>query len=198
MARSPTAAGIQEASSAARTALFQETVLVHLDAAYSLARYLARRADVAEDLVQEAVLRAFRGFDSCRGENAKAWFLTILRNCFFSRLEKEKLEFSWVDEHLSELIDKASVADGTGQETPESLLMKQDDSRLIRAAIEQLPHPFREVLVLAHIEELSYREIAEITGVPIGTVMSRLSRARQMFANAWKGLDLAPEGERTA
>src|SRR5208337_1811287 len=174
-------------SPAHRKAVFEALVLVHLNSAYTLARYLTRRGDIAEDLVQEAFLRAYRSFDESRSTNARAWLLTIVRNCFFT----------WKAGGREDLPQREPSEAGTSfergggevevDETPESILIRHEEDRTTRALIEKLPHPFREVLVLRDIEEMSYREIADITGVPMGTVMSRLARACKMFAAAWEG-----------
>jgi RNA polymerase sigma factor (sigma-70 family) len=180
-----------------KTAVFQQAVLPHFDAAYRLARYLTRRSDVAEDIVQEALLRAYRSFEGHRGENVRAWLLAIVRNCFFTWQSQESTR-PFCDDQRSR---QALVTDGTAEkeielETPESLLIQHDEGRILRSLIEQIPHPFREVLVLRDIEDMSYREIASITGVPAGTVMSRLARARKLFAAAWNGQEMAAERER--
>jgi RNA polymerase sigma factor (sigma-70 family) len=162
---------------------FEALVLEHIDAAYTLARYLTRRDDAAEDIVQDAMVRAFRGFEGQRGENSRAWLLAIVRNCFLTwRAKTIALPIGADSEDGSEPWTRAE----TERETPETILMQHQENRAVRAVIEALPHQFREVLVLKDIEDLSYREIAEITSVPIGTVMSRLSRARKMFSEAWR------------
>ena len=174
------------AEGSAAAAAFQAVVLPHLDAAYTLARYLTRRGEAADDIVQEAMLRAYRGFSGRRGINVRAWLLAIVRNCFLTwharnRAKLEDFQTEWEQACATES-DEA----GKDQETPETILIKQQESTRIRALIETIPHQFREVLVLRDIEDMSYREIAEITDVSIGTVMSRLARARKMFAAAWK------------
>jgi RNA polymerase sigma-70 factor (ECF subfamily) len=162
--------------------VFETLVLAHLDAAYTLARYLTRRSDAAEDIVQDALLRAYKGFENYRGGSVRAWLLTIVRNSFLTWNERHgqnsadrNLEDEWslVRDHRED------------SETPESILIQHEASSAIQALIEGLPAPFREVLVLRDMEDMSYREIAEVTGVPIGTVMSRLARARKLFADAW-------------
>jgi RNA polymerase sigma-70 factor (ECF subfamily) len=148
---------------------FRLLVLPHLDAAYSYARYLARDPTAAEDIVQDAFLRAFRGFGSCRG-NEKAWLLTIVRNCFID----------WANAHRRTPPElEVETVDG---EHPESILQRRQDAEAVRATVEALPEPFREALVLRELEELPYKDIAALTGAPIGTVMSRLARARAMLA----------------
>ncbi|ACA19118.1 RNA polymerase, sigma-24 subunit, ECF subfamily [Methylobacterium sp. 4-46] len=162
-------------------ALFDATVLPHLDAAYSLARFLARDADAAEDIVQEAMLRAFRGFDGFRGGDARAWLLAIVRNC----------ARSWA---AARPRAAAGAAEEGGPEdpwdreaeTPEASLARGDEIAAVRALVAALPEPFRETLVLRELEDLSYRDVAAVTGVPVGTVMSRLARARALFGAAWR------------
>jgi RNA polymerase sigma-70 factor (ECF subfamily) len=179
---------------------FRETVLPHLDAAYNFARYLSRDATAAEDIVQEAFLRAFRAFpnwrgDGWRGGSAKAWLFAIVRNCFLNWAAGQGGSARVIGESaLSEAQAQAlaNVVD-PGQETPEEALIRRKDAEAIRAVIEALPEPFRETLVLRELEELSYKEIAALTATPIGTVMSRLARARQMLADM-----LLPDGARTA
>ncbi len=178
-----------------RPAAFEATVLLHLNAAYTLARFLTRRGDIAEDLVQEALLRAYRSFDSQRGDNVRAWLLAIVRNCFLTWKARDRQgSEAWRFEDEREPFGKAGDEEKE-QETPESILLQHEENSAIRAAVEGLPHLFREVLVLKDIEDMSYREIADITGVPIGTVMSRLARARKMFAGAWKGAEMKTSKE---
>ena len=156
---------------AARSDQFRLVMLPHLDSAYNFARYLARDATAAEDIVQDAFLRAFRSFDSWRGDSAKSWLLTIVRNCFISSVAAR---------NGGEVVAAAeAVAD---VDTPESILAARSEAAMLRATIESLPEPFRETLVLRELEELSYKEIAQLTNVPIGTVMSRIARARTMLA----------------
>jgi RNA polymerase sigma-70 factor (ECF subfamily) len=173
-----------------RAASFEAAVLSHLDSAYTLARYLTRRSDIAEDIVQEAILRAYRGFDNLRGENVRAWLLAIVRNCFLTWKAKERgvAEVTDADHPLT----SPGYAENESKtlETPESILIERERNRAIRSLIESLPDLYRETLVLRDIEDLSYRDIAEITGVPIGTVMSRLARARKIFAAAWEGSEM--------
>lgn len=158
---------------------FRLVMLPHMDAAYTLARYLTKDASAAEDVVQEAFLRAYRGFDGWRGDAPKAWLLAIVRNCFLSSIaattsfaQTRDID-DWSGVLPPELIEPQS---------PESLLADKHEAAMLRATVEQLPEPFRETLVLRELEELSYKDIATITQVPVGTVMSRLSRARQMLA----------------
>jgi len=163
-----------------RPRLFEETVLPHLDAAFNYARWLTRNEADAEDVVQDACVRAMRFFSSLRDDDARAWLFTIVRNAWYSRVSR-----------------KANVAEGTrlndGQDErpdnaldPEERLLQQHTIALVRAALEQLPVDFREVIVLREIEGLSYKEIAEVAGVPVGTVMSRLARARERLQTILK------------
>lgn len=161
-------ASAEQAAARAKAERFRALMLPHMDAALTLARYLTRDASAAEDVVQEAYLRAFRSFDTWRGEAPKAWLLAIVRNCFLNSVGARPME---------ELTEEP--VDG---ESPESLLAGKSEAAMVRATVEQLPEPFRETLVLRELEEMSYKEIAAITRVPIGTVMSRLARARQMLA----------------
>ena len=174
---------------ALRASMFEAAVLIHLNAAYTLARYLTRRGDYAEDLVQEALLRAYRSFDRERCQNVRPWLLTIVRNCFLTWKARKREEPA--SDHIADEGFTSGLFTGESQDeqTPESILISHEESSVIRLAIESLPHAFREVLVLRDIEDMSYREIADVTGAPIGTVMSRLARARKLFAEAWHGLN---------
>ena len=155
---------------------FEALAIPHLDAAYNLARWLARDSQDANDIVQEAYLRAFDGFDGLRGENARPWLLTIVLNTCFTWLAHNRVGNTQVpyNEDLHALPDP-----GAG---PEQLALQADDCRRIDAAIERLPIEFREVVVLREIEDLSYKEIARVLAIPIGTVMSRLARGRDLLA----------------
>ena len=149
----------------------------HLDAAYNLARWLSRSPSDADDIVQDAMLRAFRGFDGFRGGDARAWLLTIVRNCWRTAGAATKRR------GYTPLEDEGLVADGAD---PEEAAIEASARRRLDAMIADLPREFREVLVLREMEDMSYREIAQITGVPIGTVMSRLARARALFRQTAK------------
>lgn len=161
---------------------FEQIALPHLDAAYNLARWLTRDDQRAEDLVQTAFLRAFRFIDGFHGADARAWLLTIVRNTFYSALHDPPQEKNDVDldEEVYGSQDDESVISfhGIGR-NPESILASKDVKNQINRALDALPTSFREVLVLKEIDELSYRDIAGIVGTPIGTVMSRLARARK-------------------
>jgi len=162
--------------------------MAHLDAAYNLARWLARDERDAEDVVQEACLRAFRFYASFRGGNARAWLLAIVRNTYYTWLEKNRaqaLNVEFTDDTVAAVdYDMATTADSV-----EKLLQEDDTRQLVRRALERIPAEFREVIVLRELEDLSYREIAEIADIPLGTVMSRLSRARKLMLQALKELD---------
>ena len=159
---------------------FRRAMMPHMDAAYNLARYLTRDPSAAEDIVQDAYLRAYRSFDTWRGEAAKPWLLTIVRNCFLNSVggSADRMSGRPVHEITGELPDALIES-----RNPESLLADQGEAAMLRATIEQIPEPFRETLILRELEELSYKEIAAIAQVPIGTIMSRLARARQMLAD---------------
>jgi RNA polymerase sigma-70 factor (ECF subfamily) len=160
-------------------ARFTAEVLPWLDAAYSLARWLVRDEHVAEDVVQDAYLRAFRYFGSFRGDDARPWLLGIVRNCCYTWFAQRKRarEFECDMEDAD-----APALDGQSRpETPETLLVRKMERAHVTAGISRLPLPFREVLVLREIEELSYEDIANVLGIPKGTVMSRLSRARRQL-----------------
>jgi RNA polymerase sigma-70 factor (ECF subfamily) len=157
---------------------FRETMLPHMDSAYNFARYLACDAAAAEDIVQAAFLRAYRGFGSFRGEAPKAWLFAIVRNCFLDSVKAGRDTVA-LDDAGDE--SGAGEAGGVDHDTPETILARKRDAERLRDTIESLPEPFREAIVLRELEELSYREIAIIAGVPIGTVMSRLARARRML-----------------
>ena len=154
---------------------FRRLILPHLDAAYSFARFLCRDANLAEDLAQDAFLKAYRGFRGFRGGEPRAWLFAIVRTSHLSRARR-RAETS-ADPEVLEAV-------ASDEDTPEAALLRQGEVDTVRTAIESLPEPFRETLVLRELEELSYREIAEITSAPIGTVMSRLARARTMLLAA--------------
>ena len=154
---------------------FDEIVLPHLDAAHNLARWLVRNNDDAEDVVQEACLRAFRYLTSFRGGNARAWVLSIVRTTAFRWLHKNRAQQPATE------FDEGVHSEGSEALDPEALLLQDVDAQLLEQAINNLPDRLRAVLVLREQEELSYKEIAEVVGVPMGTVMSTLFRARERF-----------------
>lgn len=162
---------------------FEAQVLPHLDAAYRFARWLCRAPGDAEDVLQEAVLRAFRAFDSLRGADAKAWLLTIVRNCHATAHQQS------IRRSLVPLPDEHDPIDGhamiASAPDPENTAIRRDDERTFARLMSALPEEHQEVLVLREIEELDYRQIAAVTNVPIGTVMSRLARARAGLRARW-------------
>jgi RNA polymerase sigma factor (sigma-70 family) len=157
---------------------FTAVVMPHLDDAYALARWLSGNNTDAEDIVQEACLRALRGLDRYAGGNARAWLLAITRNTTFTWLARNRPKTLVTTEDIEALAPADDVV------TPEEALIAKADAAAIELAIGALPAPFKETLVLRDINGLSYREIAEITGVPLGTVMSRLARARGLLMAA--------------
>ena len=160
---------------------FEEAVMPHLDAAYNLARWLTRNEDDAQDMVQEAYLRALRFFGGFHGTDARPWLLTIVRNTCYTWLKRSRsAEFSGD-------FDEAVLTKESDAPDPEVSHVLKVQAQLINEAIERLPIEFREVVILRELEELSYKEIAAITGIPIGTVMSRLSRARKRLMFCLRG-----------
>jgi RNA polymerase sigma factor (sigma-70 family) len=160
---------------------FEQKVLPHLHAAYNLARWLLRDDSAAEDAVQEASIKAFRYIDSLRGDDARPWFLGIVRNCCFTALERSRKGEQEVE------FDSAGMAEALAVAAPSDPAADLGRSRMklrIDAAIRALTPPLREVIVLRELEELDYATIAQIAGVPVGTVMSRLARAREKLRNA--------------
>ncbi len=180
-------AGGKELGDGGKADRFKELALPHLDAVYTLARYLMRNRHDADDAVQECYLRAFRYFDTFRGGQIKPWLLTILRNvCHTAYSEKAKLVYGEGvgDEASADPIWREEV------ETPEQTAVRRAESETMRRLINKLPAEFREIIVLREINDLSYRDIALVIEAPIGTVMSRLARARGMLREAW----IAAEG----
>ena len=165
-------------------ARFRALMLPHLDAAYNLARWLTADAATAEDVVQEAFLRAFKAFPGFRGGSPRAWLFAILRNCWRDRAGSERDRGRVIIPHgaLTEAQAVALEHVPDESDTAEQSLIRHEDIETVRTTIAAIPEPFREALVLREMEQLSYREIAAITGVPIGTVMSRLARARDILA----------------
>ncbi len=168
---------------------FEQAVLPHLDSAYNLARWLTRNNQDADDVVQEAYLRAFRFFPGFRGGDARAWLMRIVRNTCFTWLHTNRplQDAAEFDENLYPPASPAL--------NPEDLALQNDNGTLMRKALEKLPPNFREVIILRELEGMSYREIAEITGMPAGTVMSSLSRARDRLRHVLTVLmheDLVP------
>jgi RNA polymerase sigma factor (sigma-70 family) len=152
---------------------FEENVLPHLAAAYNRARWLTRNDHDAEDVVQESYLRAYKFFGGFRGGDGRAWLLTIVRNTCYTWFQQNR------PRELTASLDDAANNIESGTPSPEAELIRTADSRLIMKALDELPLEFREVVVLREMEGMSYKEIADITDVPLGTVMSRLARARK-------------------
>jgi RNA polymerase sigma-70 factor (ECF subfamily) len=163
----------------ARNRRFELLAMPHLDAAFNLARWLTGNTADAEDVVQDAYLRAFRYLDTFRGDNFRVWLLTIVRNSFLDWLKDNRsgrqifqptpADFDWTDPNPG----------------PEAILLDRFDNETLGALVAKLPAEYREVLILREIEDLSYKDIAAVTGIPAGTVMSRLSRARLALRKAW-------------
>ena len=162
----------QDAAQERELASFEETMLPHMDAAHNLAKWLLRDEEDARDVVQEAYLRAFKSFGGFHGSNGRAWLLTIVRNTSYTLLKKNHA----VD--LTTTFDEEIHTSGQESVSPATLLERSEDADLVREAMDKLPVDFREILVLRHLEGLSYNEIADIAQIPPGTVMSRLARAR--------------------
>ena len=158
---------------------FEQLVLPVLDAAYNLARWLTRNEHDAEDVVQEAYLRAFKFFDSFDGRDARVWFLAIVRNTCFTFFRKDHRD-------TQEEFDEQAHGQTNAIPDVEERMVREAEINLLRSALEQLPQDFREVLVLREFEDLSYKEIAAMLSLPIGTVMSRLTRARERLLKAVK------------
>lgn len=165
---------------------FEQVVLPNLDAAYSLARWLVRDAHLAEDVVQDAVVRGLTYFASFRGGDPRAWLLRIVRNTAYSALAARQQSRRHLDARDG-MQDEAALNVPDPGESPEVALSDTEDAALLSQALAALPAELRECLVLKELEELSYKEIALVTGVPIGTVMSRLWRARQMLLGSVVG-----------
>jgi RNA polymerase sigma-70 factor (ECF subfamily) len=174
---------IPEAALAEQVGTFEQVIVPHLDAGYNLARWLLRNDHDAEDVMQDAVVRAVRFFGGFRGDNPRAWLLSVVRNTAYTFLQQNRARELGVE------FDEELHVEVTEDGTPEVLLLRSAEQRVLNEAVERLPVEFREVIVLREMEGLSYRTIAEMAGIPIGTVMSRLSRARRQLRAA-----LAPHG----
>jgi RNA polymerase sigma-70 factor (ECF subfamily) len=167
--------------------VFEEVVLPHLDAAFNYARWLTKSDADAEDVVQDAAVRALRFFSSLRNDDARAWLLTIVRNTWYARFSK----VASADQHI--VLDEMTDDRPDGQLDPEALVMQRQTTDRVQRALEGLPADFREVIVLREFEGLSYKQIAAVVGIPIGTVMSRLARGRERLL-ALLGPELATGG----
>jgi len=155
-----------------KLARFEQAILPHMDAAYNIARWLTRNERDAEDMVQESYLRAFKFFEAFTGVNGRAWLLTIVRNTCYTWLQQNRAR------DLMTEFDEEIHSDASDAWNPAARLIQETDGRMVRQALETLPAEYREVVVLRDLEGLSYKEIAEIAALPLGTVMSRLARAR--------------------
>ena len=158
-----------------KLARFEQSIMPHMNAAYNLARWLSSNDSDAQDIVQEAYLRAFKFFSGFRGGNSRAWLLRIVRNAFYDWLKKNR------GEEISEPFDE-QIHDAVDEtQRPDALLLEKADHELLHKAIAGLPLEFKEVLVLRELEGFSYREISEVANIPLGTVMSRLARGRDQL-----------------
>jgi len=169
-----------------KSARFEQTILPHLNAAYNLARWLLRNEDDAADAVQEACLRALKFFGGFRGGDGRTWLLTIVRNTCYTRLGQSRAHGEAM------MFDEETHSPDAPADDPEEMLMRSYEGERLKRALEDLPAEFREVVILRELEGLSYKEIAGIADVPVGTVMSRLARARKrlqqhLTENADKG-----------
>jgi RNA polymerase sigma factor (sigma-70 family) len=162
---------------------FEDAVMPHLDAAYNLARWLMRDDHEAQDAVQDACLRAIRFFSGFRGGDGRVWLLSIVRNTCYSRMRSGRARQgdSEFDERMHGIDDEAA--------DPEILLLRSHDEAALRRALDSMPPEFREVIVMRELEGMSYKEIADVAELPIGTVMSRLARARKRLAKSLTGAD---------
>ncbi len=167
-----------------RARRFRDAALPHLDDVFALARYLMHNTADAEDAVQECYLRALHHFDSYRGPAMKPWLLAILRNVCNAEFARRRKQPAPADQAGEEAAETAPLWQEP-EASPESLMLRERDDATIRRLVAALPQPFREAIVLREINELSYQEIAQVAGVPVGTVMSRLARARSMLRSAW-------------
>ena len=152
---------------------FDQSILPHMNAAYNLARWLTRNEHDAEDMVQEAYLRAFKFFNTFHGLDGRTWLLSIVRNVCYTWLQQNRAQ------ELTTMFDEETHSVNGDTSNPATLMLQSDDQQIVRQAVEELPVEFREVVVLRDLEGFSYNEIAEVAKIPLGTVMSRLARARE-------------------
>ena len=171
---------------------FRDAALPYLDDVYTLARYLLRDPADAEDAVQECFLRALKHFDTYRGPAMKPWLFAILRNVCRAEFARRASAPTGIDEDAPETAEQAPLWHEM-PETPEAQILRERDASAIRRMVEALAEPFKETFVLREINHLSYREIADAVGTPVGTVMSRLARARSMLRSAWLAEEEQPE-----
>ncbi|HTJ92543.1 MAG TPA: RNA polymerase sigma factor [Pararobbsia sp.] len=173
----------------ARRERFERLALPHLDAAYNLARWLSGSANDADDVVQDAFLRAFRFFETFDGDNARAWLLAIVRNTWFTEWRRRRSHAE--DVSYDEAAGGDEALPGWAEnalDDPETLSVRSDEVRLVHRALDTLGLEYREVIVLRELEDLSYRDIATVVGIPVGTVMSRLSRGRRLLSKAVRAM----------
>jgi len=168
-----------------RARRFRDAALPHLDDVFTFARYLMRNTADAEDAVQECYMRALNHFDSYRGPAMKPWLLAILRNVCIAEFARRGKQPAPAENAEADVTEEEILLWQEPQASPEAVLLRQHDDEAIRRLVAALPQPFREAIVLREINDLSYREIADVAGVPVGTVMSRLARARSMLRAAW-------------
>jgi RNA polymerase sigma factor (sigma-70 family) len=180
------------ATDAERGRRFRDAALSHLDDVYTLARYLLRDPSDAEDAVQECYLRALKHFDSYRGPAMKPWLFAILRNVCRAEFSRRASSPSNTIDEVTERAEQPPLW-REAQQTPESEMLRDSDASTIRRLVAALDQPFRETFVLREIHNLSYREIADVAEVPVGTVMSRLARARAMLRSAWVAEEEQPK-----
>jgi RNA polymerase sigma-70 factor, ECF subfamily len=173
-----------------KTRDFEQVVMPHLDAAYNLAYWITRSRADAQDVVQDACLRAIKYFDTFAGESPSAWLLTIVRRTCYTWLKRNRRPeeaLALDDEVATDVEDPALLMGGHGlARDPETLMIEARESKQLHRLIAVLPVPYREIIVLRELEELSYRDIADVVGIPIGTVMSRLARARALLTELWR------------
>jgi RNA polymerase sigma factor (sigma-70 family) len=192
MASSVSAAKATPVLDEAGSARFNQLMVPQFDAAYNFARYLSRDADAAQDIVQDAFLRAYRNFDGYLGGDSRSWIFAIVRNCYLAWLQergrKRRFEEPLVrpDYRGQEAVGADVSEIASDDDTPEEALIRVLESERVRSIINSLAVDLREILVLRELEQLSYRQIADVIDVPIGTVMSRLARARREFGRCWR------------
>lgn len=170
---------------------FDAMATLHLDAAYNLARWLTRNPHDAEDVVQEAYLRAYRFFDGFKGGDGRPWLLAIVRNTFYTWVQQNRRVDTVEYNEANAGIDVVATEENQTQHTadPEILLLRAADQQLVETALLKLPDEYREILVLRELEELSYKQIADIADIALGTVMSRLSRARMQLRRQLEAME---------
>ncbi len=166
------------------TTRLEDQLLPHLDAAYNLARWLVRNDEDAQDIVQESMLRAFRYRGEREVDSPRAWLLAVVRNCAWSWLEKNRPAESVALDDAPGAQEAEAAMPAARDANPEVILLQSAQAKLVNLALEELPPAFREALVLRELEDLSYKEIASVAGVPLGTVMSRLARGRELLRRA--------------